>query len=218
MGTANWRALRTPFTHDCFESSGALRTRTAIPTPFVLAFLLALAGCAQPERTPEPPPPPVEAPIPDPTPLRFNVRVALTTPYAFGQILGTSTPAVSYDARAQLLGLNAIRYRGEALMLLTRALPMSDTIKALTTEVTVATAQGKAMHSEGAAELLALLARELPTEIESVKAGLAAQEKAKETPKARGKRRLLRSAAHRWSRHRLDARVGRCPAVRASFA
>ena len=83
-----------------------------------------------------------------------------------------------------MLGLNAIHYRGEALMLLTRALPLSDTIKTLTTEVTVATAQGKEMHSDGAAELLALLARELPAEIESVKAGLAAQEKAKEKPKA----------------------------------
>jgi uncharacterized membrane-anchored protein len=106
---------------------------------------------------------------------------------AIGQIL-VRTPGVAYDGRAQMLGLNAIRYRGEALILLTRALPLSDTIKTLTTEVALTTTQGKAMHSDGAAELLALLARELPAEIESVKAGLAAQEKVKQKPKARKKK------------------------------
>lgn len=150
--------------------------------------LLALAGCAQPVRTPEPPTP-VEAPVPDPTPLRFNVEAGMNDTWnAVGQIL-VRTPGVAYEGRAQMLGLNAIRYRGEALMLFTRALPISDTIKTLTTEVTVTTTKGKAMHSESAAELLALLARELPAEIESVKAGLAAQKKAKEKPKVRKKKK-----------------------------
>jgi len=107
---------------------------------------------------------------------------------AVGQIL-VRTLGVSYDFRAQMMGLNAIRNRGEALMLLTRALPISDTIKTLTTEVTVTTTKGTAMHSDGAAELLALLARELPAEIESVKAGLTAQKKAKQKPKARKKKK-----------------------------
>ena len=154
--------------------------------PSMLA-LLALAGCAQPVRTPEPPLP-VEAPVPDPTPLRFNVEAGMNDTWnAVGQIL-VRTPGVSYEGRAQILGLNAIRYRGEALMLLTRGLPISDTIKTLTTEVTVTTTKGTAMHSESAAELLALLARELPAELESVKAGLAAQKKAKEKPKVRKKK------------------------------
>jgi hypothetical protein len=149
-----------------------------------LLVVLALAGCAQPVRTPEPPAPAVV----DTTPLRFNVEASANDTWnAIGQIL-VRTPGVTYDGRAQMLGLNAIRYRGEALMLLARALPLSDTIKTLTTEVTVTTAQGKAMHSDGAAELLALLARELPAEIESVKAGLAAQEKARQTSKARKKK------------------------------
>ena len=152
--------------------------------PLVVAFGLALAGCVQHPRKPEPEPP-VAAPVTEPTPLRFNVEAGMNDTWnAVGQIL-VRTPYVTYDGRAQMLGLNAIHYRGEALMLLTRALPLSDTIKTLTTEVTVATAQGKEMHSEGAAELLALLERELPTEIESVKAGLAAQEKAKEKPVAK---------------------------------
>ena len=153
--------------------------------PSMLA-LLALAGCAQPVRTPEPPLP-VEAPVPDPTPLRFNVEAGMNDTWnAVGQIL-VRTPGVSYEGRAQILGLNAIRYRGEALMLLTRGLPISNTIETLTTEVTVTTTRGTATHSESAAELLALLARELPAELESVKAGLAAQ-KAKEKPKVRKKK------------------------------
>ena len=156
-------------------------------TVLLMLALLALAGCAQSVRTPEPPLP-VEAPVPDPTPLRFNVEAGMNDTWnAVGQIL-VRTPGVSYEGRAQMLGLNAIRYRGEALMLLTRGLPISNTIETLTTEVTVTTTRGTATHSESAAELLALLARELPAEIESVKAGLAAQKQAKEQPKARKKK------------------------------
>jgi len=164
-----------------------MHPRRATPIPLVLALVVALAGCAQHPPKPDPEPP-VAAPVAEPTPLRFNVEAGMNDTWnAVGQIL-VRTPYVTWDARAQMLGLNAIHYRGEALMLLTRALPVSDTIKTLTTEVTVTTNQGTAMHSDGAAELLALLARELPAEIESVRAGLAAQEKAKQKPKARKKK------------------------------
>jgi len=150
--------------------------RTVLP----MLVVLSLAGCAQPVRAPEPPPVAEAAPVPTPTPLRFNIEAGMNDTWnAVGQIL-VRTPGVTFDGRAQMLGLNAIRYRGEALMLLARGVPLSDTIKTLTTEVTVTTNAGKSMYSEGAAELLALLARELPAEIESVKAGLAAQEKAKQ--------------------------------------
>jgi len=58
-----------------------------------------------------------------------------------------------------------------------------------TTEISVTGTQGKATLGDGAAELLALLARELPAEIESVKARLAAEQaaKAKTKPKKRSK-------------------------------
>jgi hypothetical protein len=140
-----------------------------------LAIVLVLAGCA-PVRTPESPPP--AATTPPATPLRFNVAGSANDTWnAVGQIL-VRTSGVTFDGRAQMLGLNAIRYRGEALMILTRGVPASDTVKTLTTEVSVATTEGKAMYSETAAELLALLARELPAEIESVNARLAAEKKA----------------------------------------
>lgn len=163
-----------------------MQLRTAISTPLVCALLLALAACAQPPRKPDPPP--AAAPAVEPTPLRFNIAAGMNDTWnAVGQIL-VRTPGVTYDGRAQMLGLNAIRYRGEALMLLARGLPISDTVKTLTTEVTVTTTKGSAMHSEGAAELLALLARELPAEIERVKAGLAAQKQAEAKAKAKTKK------------------------------
>lgn len=147
-----------------------------------MLVVLALAGCAQALRAPEAPPR-AHAPVPDAAPLRFNVEAGSNDTWnAIGQIL-VRTPGVGYDGRAQMLGLNAVRYRGEPLILLARALPLSDTITTPTTEVSVATPQGKPMHSDGAADLLALLARELPAEIESVKAGLAAQQKAKAKPR-----------------------------------
>ena len=165
-----------------------MRKRIATSIPLVLgcvfALVLALAGCVQHPRKPDPPPP-VAAPPAEPTPLRFNIVAGMNDTWnAVGQIL-VRTPGVTYDGRAQMLGLNAIRYRGEALMLLTRALPLSDSITTLTTEVTVTTTSGTAMHSEGAAELLALLARELPAEVESVKARLAAEKKTGEPAKSR---------------------------------
>ena len=167
-----------------------IRTDTSFPPVLasILVLALALAGCAQQPPKPEPPPP-VVAPVAEPTPLRFNIAAGMNDTWnAVGQIL-VRTPGVAFDGRAQMMGLNAIRYRGEALMLLTRALPLSDTIKTLTTEVTVTTTAGSAMHSEGAAELLAVLARDLPAEIESVKAGLAAQAKAEAALKAQKKKK-----------------------------
>lgn len=128
-------------------------------------------------------------PVPDTTPLRFTVAAGMNDTWnAVGQIL-VRTPGVAYDGRAQMLGLTAIRYRGEPLLLLTRALPLSDTITALTTEVRVATPDGRPMRSDGAAELMVAIEHALPAEIERVKAGLAAQQEAARKPKARQKKK-----------------------------
>ncbi len=146
-----------------------------------IAIALALSGCAQPLQKPEP----VEAAAPDATALRFTVEAGMNDTWnAVGQIL-VRTPGVTVDGRAQMLGLNAIRYRGEALLLLTRALPLSDTIRTQTTEVAVTAPDGSLMRSDGATELLAVIERALPAEIERVQAGLGAQQDAARTPKAR---------------------------------
>ena len=88
-----------------------------------------------------------------------------------------------------MLDLYSIRYRGEPWMILTRSLTLSDSIKKTTTEVTATTPKGAPVDSDAVAELLALLERELPAEIESVKAKFAAEKKAKEKLKTRKKKK-----------------------------
>lgn len=160
-----------------------MHTRFSVSRAFVLALMLA--GCTQPLQKSEP----VQASVPDTTPLRFTIDAGMNDTWnAVGQIL-VRTPGVAFDGRAQMMGLNAVRYRGETLLLLTRALPQSDTIKTLKTEVSVAMPDGTLMRSDAAAELLATVERALPEEIESVKAGLAEQDKAARTPKAKKKKK-----------------------------
>ena len=132
---------------------------------------LALAGCATPERTPAPaPPPPAQA-----TPVQLTVQAGMNETWnAVGQLL-VDMRDVTWEGRSQMMGLNAVRYRGESLLVLTRAVPASATVRTLTTEVTIATPSGTRLHSAAAADLMLRLARGLPAELEGVKAGLDTQ-------------------------------------------
>jgi hypothetical protein len=158
--------------------SGKIRTVAMHGIRCLLLIATAsLAACrtvpvAEPAQ-PATPAPPIIA-----TRGEFLVEAgALDTWNAVGQI-AVRTPGVTYEGRAQMLGLYALRYRGEPLMVLTRPLLASQTSGRLTTRVTATTAAGKLVDSNAAAELLALLQRELPAEIESVRKRQAA-EKAK---------------------------------------
>lgn len=90
--------------------------------------------------------------------------------------------------RSRAIRLYAIRYRGEALMLLARGVPISGTVQVPTTEISVPGTQGQLAASGAAAELLALLARELPAEIESVKARFADEKAARASARPQKKR------------------------------
>ena len=139
----------------------------------LLAFggALALASCATPERKPAPTPPPLA----EATPVQLTVQAGMNETWnAVGQLL-VDMRDVTWEGRSQMMGLNAVRYRGESLLVLTRAVPASATIRTLTTEVTVATQSGKRLNSAAAADLMLRLARGLPAELERVKAGLATQ-------------------------------------------
>ena len=141
------------------------------PALIALGFALALAGCATPERTPAPTPPQLA----EATPVQLTVQAGMNETWnAVGQLL-VDMPGVTWEGRSQMMGLNAVRYRGESLLVLTRAVPASATIRTLTTEVTVATQSGKRLNSVAAADLMLRLARGLPAEIERVKAGLEEQ-------------------------------------------
>lgn len=153
-----------------------------------LALALALCACAHAPRTPTPPPA-VAAPAPETPRPHFTVEASRNDTWnAVGQIL-VRTPGVEYDGRAQMLGLYAIRYRGEPLMVLTQALPLSDAITRTTTEVTVTPRREPSVGYDNAAALFALLERALPAELDSVRARFAAEKQAKEKAKARKKKR-----------------------------
>lgn len=155
-----------------------------MPTRLAFLFLLAIlvAGCRTPGKPAvEDEVPPVEIVLPPPTATRGEFTIEadkLDTWNAVGQI-AVRTPGVEYQGRAQMLDLYVLRYRGEEFMVLTKALPTSETIKRLTTKVTATTPAGKPIDNDAVAELLALLQRELPAEIGIVRATQAAEKKAK---------------------------------------
>ena len=159
-----------------------------LPSTVSICLALALCACAHAPRTPTPPPA-VAAPAPETPRPRFTVEASRNDTWnAVGQIL-VRTPGVEYDGRAQMLGLYAIRYRGEPLMVLTQALPLSDAITRTTTEVTVTPRREPPVGYDNAAALFALLERALPAELDSVRARFAAEKQAKEKAKARKKKR-----------------------------
>jgi len=79
-----------------------------------------------------------------------------------------------------------VHYRGAPLLVVAHALPLSDVVQVLTTEVTATSSAGAPIDNADAAELLAILQRELPAEIERVHARQAAAAAAEaRTTKAR---------------------------------
>jgi len=156
----------------------------------ICCIAVALASCAQRPRLSAPPAPSASAgPVPHAARPRFTVEASKNDTWnAVGQIL-VRTPGVEYDGRAQMLGLYALRYRGEPLMVLTQALPLSDAISRTTTEVTVTTRTDPPEGYANAAALFALLESALPAELDSVRARFAAEKKAKEKTKARKKKK-----------------------------
>jgi hypothetical protein len=156
----------------------------------ICCIAVVLGACAQ---RPRPSEPPASSAIPVPVPQaarpRFTIEASKNDTWnAVGQIL-VRTPGVEYDGRAQMLGLYAIRYRGEPLMVLTQALPLSDAITRSTTEVTVTTRSDPPADYANAAALFALLERALPAELDSVRARFAAEKQAKDKAKARKKKK-----------------------------
>lgn len=167
------------------------RCGRVVPLGLAAPCLAALiAGCATRPAAPPPASSPAPAALPAPplaTRGEFDIGAGmLDTWNAVGQIV-VRTPGVVYEGRAQMLGLYTLRYRNRPLLILTRALLLSDTIRATTTRVTATTVAGKPIDSDEAAELLALLQRELPAEIARVRARQAEERKAK-ARKAKPKR------------------------------
>jgi hypothetical protein len=183
--------------HTRGAADGNTAWRSARRTLWSVIATVVLAACAT--RTPAPAPAPLPPPG-EPLPARtatvtrgeFTITAGkLDTWNAVGQIV-VRTSGATYEGRSQMLDLYSVRYRGQPFLLITRALLLSDTIKDTTTLVTARTMDGKPIDTDASAQLLALLQRELPAEIERVRATQAAEAEAakkaeskKPKPKAR---------------------------------
>jgi len=104
-------------------------------------------------------------PVVLPPPSDFTIAAGmLDTWNAVGQVL-VRVDGVTYEGRAQMLGLYDVRYRGERFLVLTRALALTVDSQVMTTKVSVASQDGKPDGSDAAIELLGLLQARLPEEL-----------------------------------------------------
>lgn len=94
----------------------------------------------------------------------------LDTWNAIGQVL-VRLDGVTYEGRAQMLGLYAVQYRGERFLILTRGLVVTPERQSLATEVSARLLDGKPHGSDAAVSLLGMLQRRLPGEIARISAG-----------------------------------------------
>jgi len=129
-----------------------------------VAAMSIIAGCSStpPPKKTMPPAVVIEESAP---PARFTIHAPeLDVWNAVGQLL-VRMEGVTYETRAQKLGLYAVEYRGEKFLILTKALLLSSEITSLTTEVRGALPTGKTSSSAPARELLDLLQARLPAEL-----------------------------------------------------
>jgi len=133
--------------------------RASFRLPCIAALVLFVAGCNTIRPSQDAPLPVVQAPVSD-----FTITTGMLDAWnAVGQIL-VRTNGVTYEGRAQMLGLYDVRYRGERFLVLTRALALTSD-RQMTTKVSVALRDGKPDGSDAAIELLGLLQARLPEEL-----------------------------------------------------
>ena len=142
----------------------------------LVGLFVLVAGCSmkprpQIEIAPLPPVVP-EIPVTD-----FTIAAGmLDTWNAIGQIL-VRTDGVTYEGRAQMLGLYDVRYRGDRFLIVTRALTLTGERKVMTTKVAAVLQDGKPDGSAAAIELLGTLRARLPEEIRLDAAGVRGKKK-----------------------------------------
>ncbi|HEV8695989.1 MAG TPA: hypothetical protein VGQ93_17645 [Lysobacter sp.] len=94
----------------------------------------------------------------------------LDTWNAVGQVV-VRLDGVTYEGRAQMLGIYAVQFQGERFLILTRALVMRSPDQGMVTKVGALFPDGKPNHSAAAVELLGVLQRRLPVELALIAAG-----------------------------------------------
>lgn len=122
---------------------------------------LLLASCATGRRAP---PSPV-APATHVGISEFTVADnVLDTWNTIGQII-VRLDGAEYESRAQMLGIYAVRYRGERFLLRTEAQVLAAGAQHTITRVLALGLDGKPNRSPAAMELLAILQQRIPVEI-----------------------------------------------------
>jgi len=151
---------------------------------------LVLASCRTApsnESSAAPPSAPIERPTAPVTVTRGEFTLAadkLDVWNAVGQIV-VNARGVEYLGRAQMLDLYSLRYRGVEFLVLTKAMTAAETGNRTRTRVTATTLAGKPIDNDATADVLGLLERALPAEVERVRAMQKAP--AKKKPPRRGK-------------------------------
>ncbi|HEY2345915.1 MAG TPA: hypothetical protein VGH80_08525 [Xanthomonadaceae bacterium] len=138
-----------------------------MPSSFVAVLLLAAGGCA---TTPPPPPPPPAVYVPPPVSDFIIDAGMLDTWNAVGEIL-VRLDGVSYQGRSQMMGLYDLKFRGERFLVFTRAMTMTKPTDVISTQVRVATPDGKPDDSPAATDLLEMVHDRLPAELQLIAAG-----------------------------------------------
>ena len=146
-------------------------------------IVLALAAC---RTMPEATPPGVtgnDGPGVQPAPVVTITRGEFTLAAdkldvwnAVGQIV-VNARGVEYLGRAQMLDLYSLRHRGVEFLVFTRAMTAAETGNRTRTRVTATTLAGKPIDDDAIADVLDMLERALPAEVERVRAQQAAARK-----------------------------------------
>jgi hypothetical protein len=132
------------------------------------AVVLAVGGCsgihnARIEQAPVPETPAAGATVVDGG--EFTVAESMNDTWnTVGQVL-VRLDGVTYESRAQMLGIHAVRYRGERMLIRTQAVVMRDPTDRMRTRVLALKMDGKPNASPAAIELLDLLRQRVPFEI-----------------------------------------------------
>ncbi len=152
----------------------ASRCWPAILLIVTTVMTVVVAGCSTMSENPESSQAAAAAPQPEPQAAgRGDFTIAasmLDTWNAVGQLL-VRTDGVTYEGRAQMLGLYSVRYRGERLLILTRAQVLDPKAPAMATRVGAARLDGSPSGSDASVDLLRTLQRTLPDELARIASG-----------------------------------------------
>lgn len=105
----------------------------------------------------------------------------LDTWNAVGQIL-VRLDGVTYEGRAQMLGLYAVQYQGERFLILTKARVLETPVDEELTYVRALLQTGGPNHGAPAVELMTRLEQQLPDELARIAAGEAGPQTAGLSP------------------------------------